>query len=101
MTRLPTAIGRLAAAGQAQVERVHALRGELAEAERNAFEASHRMTLEAMRLRRAARPRVVMPVDAGPVGELVQYREPGSPVGRMASSAPVAWGKLRGVLVLA
>lgn len=98
---LTTARERLASAGTATVERAHDLRAELAVTERRAFEASHAMTLEAIRLRRASRPRVSMPVDAGPVGPLVAYREPDPPAGRMGPAAPLAWHKLRGLLVLA
>ena len=99
--RLDSARERLASAGAATVERAHDLRAELAVTERRAFEAAHAMTLEAIRLRRASRPRVSMPVDAGPVGPLVAYREPDVPVGKVASPAPLAWHKLRGLLVLA
>lgn len=99
--RLEQARHRLATAGQAAVERAHDLRHELAVTERHAFEASHAMQLEALRLRRASRPRVSMPVDAGPVGPLVTYREHDAPVGKVADAAPIAWHKLRGLLVLA
>lgn len=89
--RLPAAIARLAAVGRAEAARVHALRGELAAAEVRLFEAEHAMHLEALRLRRASRPRVVMPADAGPVGPLVSYREPPSPVGKRAPVGPSPW----------
>lgn len=60
------------------------------------------MALESIRLRRASRPRVVMPVDAGPVGALQVYREPSSPVGKRAPAAPLDVGRFpRGILVLA
>lgn len=99
--RLPLAIERLALAGRAQVARVHDLRAKLAVAERGAFEAAHAMQLEALRLRRASRPRVTMPADVGPVGPLVSYQEPALPLGRMAPVSLDVARLPRGILVLA